>query len=269
MTMRQYKNLLLLALIFSGLVSCQSDEDGTDKELSFNLDTTGVLFDGGGISNVSFYCVPRHKIENGVQFLPTETVKDYNEILLDIQIHTERSGFYTADTAVNNAISRLAMKYCKEKSSFIVDEKKKYESSDWTEFFTAYINGEVMITCDKVLFGEEPGANLCEHFGVHQGTRCLPVGIDNPILLYNYGDQMPTVMSDYLPIGAWVQPYYFLEFDSQPSERYDSITLHLTLPLLMEHVRDYAVELYRGNNSGKIYTEEVFKADCTICFNWE
>lgn len=279
MTMRQYKNLLLLALIFSGLVSCQSDEDGTEKGLGFNLDDTGLLLDGGNISSVGFYCLELNKIHGGEHwqdyYAKTKTVKDYNEIQFDIEIYSG-SRYYPADTAVRNAIARLEEKYCKEKSSFIVDEMEKYARSSipgkgagWTEFMTAYINGEVMITCDKVLFGEEPGTNLCGHFRVLSDTQCLPVGINSPVLLYNYGEEMPTVMSEYLPTGAWIQYRYGLQFDSQPSERYDSITLHLTLPLLMEHVRDYAVELYRGNNPGKIFTEDVFNADCTICFNWE
>ena len=52
--MRQYRNILLFALIFAGLASCQSDEDGTDNGQEIFLDTTGLLLDGGRISRSAF-----------------------------------------------------------------------------------------------------------------------------------------------------------------------------------------------------------------------
>ena len=279
--MRQYRNILLFALIFAGLASCQSDEDGTDNGQEIFLDTTGLLLDGGRISSVSLYCLEKDRAGFGGEhwqdyYAKTKTVKDYSDIQLDVKIYRDSPGYFQSDTAVSNAISQLETKYYKEKTSFIVDEMEKYRRSSipskmaaWPDFITAYINGDVVITCDKVLYGQEPGTNLSGHLRVLSGTQCLPVGIESPSLLYNYGDQMPTVMSEYLPTGAWLQPDYWLEFDNQPSEKYDNITLHLTLPLLIEHSRDYAVELYKGNNASIKYTEHVFNADCTINFSWE
>ena len=293
--MRKYRILFLLALAFAGLVSCQSDEDGTENEQpeiangqeegenglsGVNLDTTGWLLDGGRISSVSLYCIKKNEIMGNVHwqdyYASTKTLKDYSEMQLDIKVNNDAQGYFPADTAVSNAISRLEVKYYKERTAFIVDEMLKYISSSipgkmagWPDFLTAYINGEVVITCDKVLYGEEPGTNLSGHFRVLSDTQCLPVGVENPSLLYNYGDQMPTILSEYLPTGAWLKPDYWLEFDNAPAEKYDNITLHLTFPLLLEHSRDYAVELYRGNNSDMKYTEHVFNADCSINFNWE
>lgn len=293
--MKKYLNMLLFALAFAGLASCQSNEEETengqievqdeqtgveDGQAEVNIDGTGLLLDGGEISGVSLYCLEKNRTEFGEQwqdyYAKTKTVKGYSEISLDIKVNRDAPGYYTTDTAEYRAISQLEAKYYKEKTAFIVDEMESYRRSSipgkmaaWPDFLTAYINGEVVITCDKVLYGEEPGTNLSGHFNVLSGTQCLPVGVDNPSLLYNYGDQMPTLLSEYLPTGAWLQPDYWLEFDNQPSEKYDNITLHLTFPLLIEHSRDYAVALYKGNNSDMKYTERVFNADCSINFDWE
>lgn len=45
--------------------------------------------------------------------------------------------------------------------------------------------------------------------------------------------------------------------------------LHLSLPVVKEHVRDIAVSRYRGTDYGQKCSETTFDKDCTIRFDWK
>ena len=109
-----------------------------------------------------------------------------------------------------------------------------------------------------------------EEFVEYARSRCLPIGIENPRMLYNFGDDIPTDMDKFFVKGTWLQPKYYLQFKELPTERFDELTLTVTFPMIREHVWDYAVAKYRGEDitTAKL-TEDVYKAECPIKFEWE
>ena len=88
-------------------------------------------------------------------------------------------------------------------------------------------------------------------------------------MLYGYEDELPSLTSERFPDGAWIQHEYRMELNTIPLEQYDSLTLHLSIPMTIEHVRDYMMSTYRGDSIGSRYTEQTFEADCPIKFNWD
>ena len=88
-------------------------------------------------------------------------------------------------------------------------------------------------------------------------------------MLYGYEDELPSLTSERFPDGAWIQHEYRMELKSLPEEKYDELTLHMTIPMKIEHVRDYMMSTYRGDSIGPRYTDQIFEADCLIKFKWD
>ena len=279
--MKQFFSFFLCVLFGLSFYSCQSDEPGPAE---VNIDIKGHLWDGGEISGINFYCIEKYNSHIGephYQYNPrVKTLKNYSDFYLQLEFNRNAPFYQTDDADEMVAIGKIEGDYEKSKSLFIVEEYEKYRHNNqrdeqWPNLFTAYTNGEVSITCDKVLFGEEPGTNLDKYFNVNKGltdldSRCLPVGIENPRMLYNFGEEIPSDMDKFFVKGTWLQPQYYLQFKDLPTEKYDELTLSVTFPMIREHVRNYAVAKYRGETvtSPKL-TEDVFKADCPIKFEWE
>lgn len=277
---------LLCILFGTTLFSCQSDEPGPAE---VDIDPKGSLWDGGQISGIGLYCIEKkHPILGEMSYddyyRMTKTVGSYSDFYLQLEFK-ERG--HDAPSADDVQIIIIQEDYEKSKSSFIVTEfdkfrQKNQRDAEWPDLFTAYTNGIVSITCDKVLYGEEPGTNLEKYFNVNRfyaeddlfveyaRSRCLPIGIENPRMLYNFGDDIPTDMDKFFVKGTWLQPKYYLQFKELPTERFDELTLTVTFPMIREHVWDYAVAKYRGEDitTAKL-TEDVYKAECQIKFEWE
>ena len=284
--MRYLFSFLLCVMFGLSFYSCQRDESGDEPgPVEIDADPTGFLIDGGEISDVGFYCLENNQPVLGEMSYydycwMTKTVGSYSDFYLQLKFNRNAPFYQTDDADEMVAIGKIEGDYEKSKSLFIVEEYEKYRHNNqrdeqWPNLFTAYTNGEVSITCDKVLFGEEPGTNLEKYFNVNKGltdldSRCLPVGIENPRMLYNFGEEIPSDMDKFFVKGTWLQPQYYLQFKELPTEKYDELTLSVTFPMIREHVRDYAVAKYRGETvtSPKL-TEDVFKADCPIKFEWE
>lgn len=274
MRITAYLLLLLSALMFS----CNSNGEDSDPGIgdSPQPDVVGHLLDGGRISAVSLFCLEKGVIyyDNWYNYyLKTKTLKGYENMELIFLIDMNGSTYKSEDTEEMKAIEKLAEKYEKDKSAFIVKDYREKnavkETVGWPDLLTAYTNGEVSITCDKPLYGEMPGVNLSKHFNISAASQCLAVGSETPYLLYTLGEQLPQTMDGYFPKGVWLQPEYCLEFQSKPSEKYDSLTFYLTVPMLIEGITDNALRQYKGETSGKVLKERVFKAECLIKFDWE
>ena len=269
------KNLLLYSLFWGLLFSaCQSDDEEPDKNELVNVDPTGLLLDGGSISDVLLYCLPEDGNSIGLQwweYYPmTKTLKDYSKLRLYIMFEEKASVYRSDNQQEMNEINKMEHKVVREKSQFIVDELKKYQKSGnpapWEDFYTAYVNGKVTITCDKALFGEKAGEDLSKYFSLLGESYCMPVGIENPRLLYNYGDAMPLVMKDFLVDRSWVRHHYWLEFQTYPAEKYEELTFTLTFPLTIEHTHDYAASQYMGKNEDMRLSTSTFTSECLIRF---
>lgn len=286
-TMKKISYILfgsLLAVVFN---SCQEDDIWDIHQEELYIDVVGLLVDGGQISDVGLYC-----LEAGPYYKPwfeyypeVKTLEDYSDIQhFCIIIHRDIPTYRSDDQEEMSVISEMEKEYYKEKAAFMIDAYEKYLGSafyreammnhddkhcwGWPELFTAYTTGEVSITCDKMLFGEEPGTNLSSYFTMTANNGCIPSGVDNPKLCYDFFDDKPTVMRDFFPDSVWLQPEYYLHFDIFPPEQYDSLTLTLTIPMLIEHSRNYVVAKYKGICEKSRYSNHSFIAECPIKFNW-
>lgn len=272
-------------LMLSGLVclfsqSCQNEEIGANDNHSItdeiNANTEGLLLDGGEISDISLFCIENNKSMIGKQWYEyypeTKTVSDYSSFKLILMLNRNAPIYIAEDIDERTSIAKIEYEYVIEKSLFIYENYKKYKESNpagWPDLFTAYLNGELSITCDKILFGQQPGTNLSSYFTVSAKSPCIPLGIENPKLLYKYGEELPIEVPKLLTKGTWLQPEYNLQFAKLPDEKYEDLTLYVTLPMVIEHVRDIAVSRYKGTELDNKYSEAAFKADCLIKFNWD
>lgn len=275
--MKVFKTSLLC--LFAGICmqSCQNDEletnNGNTSEIV--LPVEGLLLDGGLISDVSLYCIEKNNPHIGEQwneyYPETKTVKGYDAFRLLLYPHTNAPRYNSEDKKEMDAIKKIEEEYYKEKSTFILEAYNEYNKTGvtgWPEVFTAYTTEDITITCDKVLFGEQPGTNLTSHFALRSDVFCVPVGVEEPKLLYGFGET-PKRMSDLLVKGAWLHNEYYMEFAEQPAEKYNELTLSLSCPVLLEHARDLATAKYKGSDLPRKFSEKVFTSKCLIKFNWD
>lgn len=266
------KTVLILSCCLVCLFSCEKGNIADCPSPSL----VGLLLDGGPISDISLYCL-ENKMPVGQQelwydyYAKTKTVPDYGSFYLRLMLNRNGYNYTNSDYNVMSIISDMEHECERKKSSFIVEKYNDYVQKDMTEWptlFTAYLNGEVIITCDKVLFGEQPGTNLSSFFSVFAESRCIPIGIENPKILYGFGEEIPTKVPEFFVKETWLQPKYDLRFSEQPTEKYEELTLYITLPLMREHIRNIVVSEYKGLNLTKV-SESVLKSECLIKFNWE
>ena len=279
-----YLLLCCMLAVFLGACEKYNELEEPNPEPVPNIE--GLLIDGGRISKVGLYCLKSEPMYDAwFNYYPkVKTLNDYSDMSsLCLLLHDEQWTYITDNIEEMSAIYSLEEAYWKKKSSFILEAYNQYKASDfrreasrnndtrhiwgWPYFFTAYTNGEVTITCDRTLFGETPGTNLTKHFVINGFNGCMPVGVENPELRYTFFDDQPMLMSERFPVEVWLQPEYRLQFQTFPEEKYDSITLKLTMPLIIEHTREYAAATYKGKNPTPIFTEQVFTAECPIKFN--
>ena len=267
------------------LMACQNDDSKDTEPAAEHVSALGLFMDGAQITSVHLYFLDSSRTVGELSeeyWKRTKTVKDYSAFndfeygCLYMMVDIEGAEYcWPDDWEERVLIKNLEHEYYKEKSSFILEDFKKYWDSgkkqEWPAFFTACTNGDVSITCDKKLFGKMPGTNLSRHFTIatRYPTDCLPVGIENPSLLYTFGDEIPSVMDQYFVKGVWLQNEYFLGLKDLPTEKYDNLTLRLSIPMVIEHSRDYVVAKYKGLEFPDRFTEKVFTAECRINFDWD
>lgn len=171
-----------------------------------------------------------------------------------------------------NEVEKIEDEYLIKRYSFI-DEALHGNFFLYPSYYAAYVNGEVNITCDKILFGKEPGELLNEFFVLNKSytpdLRCIVAGVEEPGFLSGFEDELPTDMAQIFSPEAWLSRYsYAWAFKEMPKEKYPRVTFYLTFPVKKEHTRDYASAIYDGETPERIFTEEVFTAECTVVFKW-
>lgn len=282
---------MLYCVISLLCMSCQDEEDNGDRPDFPGPSYVGTLIDGGTISGIKLYCLKY--IENGRCEDPlfesrnptVKTVSNYSSYTLGLVLDYDAPNYVASSEDEEYAIRTKVYQQMKKKSSFMVDRYNaiydladKYKKPGWAYFYTAYVNGDVVITCDKTLFGKEPGTDLSPYFTVTAADRtnpvcsdfgiCIPTGIEAPKILYDFNTEKPREMSKWFTKGVWLLGRYYLDFAQQPSEKYDELTLHLTLPMIKENLRNMAVSEYKGIER-EVFTEPVYQAECKIKYNWE
>lgn len=249
----------LAALAMTTIVACDKEEEKI-KDVP-QPDTTGLMLDGGSINGITMRCGGDYAVK---------TLTDYSS--LNLQVEMETINKYQPDPEDDvkmkeyRTVRELTQDYYREKTKFI---KQEYNTIPKADFYTAYVNGEVSITCDKTLFGQESGKNIGKFFKLGAPTDYMPIGIDQPQLLYKSGDKLPDNVADFFPMHSWVLDRYWLTLHSIPEEKYDELTFKFTFPMITEYSYKYNLSKFRGIDEELIRKEEIFEAECLVKFNWE
>ncbi|MBR3454701.1 MAG: hypothetical protein IKH26_05220 [Bacteroidaceae bacterium] len=271
--MRHPANLLLLILLALSIHSCQKEED--DIPLSPILPPG--LVDGGKISSINLYCLEKDVPQKGIWFNyypKIKTIKDYSNIQLCLMVDTNIPLRESEDSEERSFIRKMEANYHSERISAVLNISKddgSYIDKGYLldGFMTAYVDGEAELTCDKTLFGEPPGTNLSKYF--YTLNNLIPIGVERPKMLHDmdFETPVPEPMNNFFQNEAWIRNKYYMELQSLPAERYNELTLHMTIPMKIEHVRDYMLSSSRGDSIAPRYTEQTFEADCLIKFEWD
>lgn len=258
--------IVLLSAIFGVLMCSCNDDDSTQHFENCPPLYVGYFISGGDIYDANLYCLNNLE-SNGMPtdefFDLTKYVKDYDDFKLCIRLK------YDTIPSLGNQYAQH--QYETKNYSFYIealDNYRKTNNSCQPKIATAYINGEVSITCDKTLFGEAPGTNLSKYFTVYDTCPCIIIGRENPKFLYNFGEELPKDMQSFFANDTWLQHSYWLEFTEHPSEKYDNLTFYMTLPMIRQHSREYYDSIELGHEEEMQYSEIVFTGECHLVFNW-
>ena len=264
----------LVALTMTTIAACDKEEENV-YNFPEQGEHIGLMLDGGGINGIDMYCVTNEIPKDDYA---VKTLTDYSYLNLNVKLRYTGGNVYRpefTEQQIQEWQDRVKMEheYYKEKTLFIQQEYRSdtlhhYEWG-WPHFFTAFVNGEVSITCDKTLFGLETGKNLGKYFSITAPTDCLPVGIENPYLLYGIGVEMPETVADFFQMESWILNKYWIKLTSIPEEQYDELTFKITFPMTVEHTCLYIASQYRGTNEELKRENKVFEAECLVKFNWE
>ena len=267
--MKHYLSILLCILLGCSFVSCEKEVTERPYPPPY---VKGRLADGGRISEI-LLTTKQYSYPN----LYGETISSYSELEMELDIRRSSKSSPLINPSNYDKINELQKEYVLAKSAFIQD---RYDNAiktlgfgawnhQWPNLYTAYVNGEVTITCDKPLFGEEPGTNLSKYLKITSTSCCLPVGVTEPYLLYDFGDSIPTNMHEYFIKEAWLQLSYKLYFCEAPSEKYDDLTLRISIPMIQECCEDYILAEYYGHPLESKYKESTFTSSLKIKFDWK
>ena len=262
-----------IGILAIALSSCHSDEEIDDYLDYPQPPSFGLLYDGGTISELNMYCTPKDELPDANDYLQrVKTIDSYSDLMLYIKIDDNKPRYECENTKDRQNISVMKMEYYREKTAFIL---KKFEEDLWeylwkdVDFFTAYTRESVTISCDRVLFGEEPGTDLSKYFNIDAQAPIMAVGIENPKMLYAFGSDLPETMDQYFPNETWLQPRYEITLAKEPEEKYDSITFRFSMPITVEDVDAYMVDKYYGKDSGQKLEKVDLNAECLVKFDWK
>ena len=267
------KIFIMFSLFFFTLFSCEKnkvegviEEEPYWREISY--DPYGLMEDGGYINHLYMQIPINNKAYD--RFDPDFSFEKYSDITLqynflgtcDEDKLIEKEGL-SARSWYRFIDSTYV--YFKTKTKPLQDAHKKSIKEGihypWIKFYTAYINGEVQITCDKTLFGKEKGENLAQFFDVVSDQLYMPHGIENPTLTYMLDKDVPKTVDKLLTEETWLEPSCIIKFDSIPEEKYNELTFRITIPIKMEHTYEYVMDKFKGREAELKTSEKTFSAE--------
>lgn len=135
-------------------------------------------------------------------------------------------------------------KYMHQSRQYIISntewtENHKIWPGDFSTISSAIV-GDVKISADKTLFGQEPGSNLSAHFNVWSPNACvITANFESPTIIYNAKDYMPTAISEYFVKDSYLAQSYAFYLADKPEENYEEVTFTITIPVEDQYVYDY------------------------------
>lgn len=230
----------------------------------------GMMNDGGYIHNLLIHIPPES--EAYVIHDPEAPFNNYSTMQLKLHFessfvavnfieenHLSNKEWYDFEDSLNN--------YYLSRTAFIQKELENYKQEHpWFLYNTAYINGEVTVTCDKALFGKTSGENLAQYFNVESRALFTPRGIENTVLTCIFDEDAPKKVNEFFTNETWTEGVYILRFDSIPEEKYNELKLTVTMPLKLEHTHKYMLNKLKGIDEKVEMTDKTVSANFTARF---
>jgi len=277
------KYLLIITMAVC-LLLCACNKDANEQlpndPAGYYLSSEGLMMDGQSIKELELYIIEREITNlsgfNIPAFYTNEyTYKQKEPVFADYSsvkiyaIFEHQGSIFVNDTTFNH----LIVDWYNRRTDFILAQyRQRTAPMEWPLFFTSYVNGDVQLTCDKVLFGHQPGEDLSQHFKVTPPYNYLPVGREQPRVQYSFDNRKQLLsgvpMADFFTKDSWMQSAYLIRFIDEPSERYDDLTFTLTFPASLEHVKEFCTSKYKGENAPMKVTDTTYTASFTAKFNW-
>lgn len=262
-----YSLLCTLSIIL--ITACSEHEDIRYKNNNGALPSYRYLNRGDAIKGVHLFPYMSNSSENcETQYITKQSISD---IIFSIRIDADLPIFKLGNKALNEELEIKVNEYLDSKAEiFRVDNKSHgilSENQSYEQFFTAFIDGEIEITSDQILFGMEPGENLMPFMRVVNNNSCQPVGIKEPYSMYHQ-DEIEELSADKILCNeSWLRFEYFLKFKDSPEEIYEEITFYLRMPMIKEHTMRYIGSLITNLDFGDHYENVVYEANTKIGFD--
>lgn len=255
-----------------GLCSCSHHED---PSLTLKPENFYCTVDGSIISNAQLYCIPFVKESSNdseTDNTNTQIINSYDEFFFKIKLETQNQGFHFYDKNKDKVFQSELYNYLHSKADLLRDNWDYHSKNGdfigygMDEFFTAYINNKVEITCDKTLFGLPAGENLIKHLKIIDNHTCQPIGIVPPYSIIHCDEIENSIENSIFQDKAWLRFNYNIGFKNIPEEMYDVITFRLKLPIVKENASHYISSLMKGYESKPQYEEITYESEVKIKF---
>lgn len=284
---------LLTCLIGVVVTSCQSDEP--EKE---PMSWCGGQWDRVWVEDAT--CLGSMKLRGVMryEYIESDTLTSYNSHDFDFELHRDNTKYFDFERDPDfSSIKSLSYAYINEKMKKINDLADSiYATLPYIEHpdslrdlgipdgkmfwypavFSATVNGKISVTCDKTLYGQKPGTNIADYFltGWHLNDIEI-IGVEEPkAILPSKNIHLP--LSEAYCEGLWLrsQSFHVFSFGTDkdgnfPTEKYDELTLTLSIPVKIESTYSYAASKYFNKQIGQHYTDTVFTASHKLYFKWE
>lgn len=282
--------ILVLAIVAASLLlsACNKDENEQSHDIILDAEQPpheGTMMDAAYITKLELYIMDEEILWLSGFDIPAVYVKDYmrknreplfsdySSVKMYAVFEKNGNGIPNDTSQIAKDINDLVYDWFFSKTDFIMEQYRQSDiPSQWPLFFTSYVNGDVQLTCDKVLFGQQPGEDLSQHFKVTPQNYYLPAGREQPRVQYSFENQKQLLsgvpMADFFTKDSWMQRDYLIRFMEEPTERYDELTFTLTFPASLEHVREFCTSKYKGENAPMRVTDTTYTASFTAKFNW-
>ena len=298
--MRKFLYFVLLLLVI--FVSCSKDSDEIKPNYPYHAlgpyFIVGTLIDGQGMTGFNLKCLHNstYDYSSSTYYHSIKTLSDYSQLNLyfvpeytsnpyqygcdSIDVHNilwSNDGnlpAYSAYKAQKVAFMTNAYNEFAEKHEEIKTGAIGWDWIGWVAYLTSYADGPLKITCDKKLFGLEPGEDLSSYFSVQSSALCIPKGIENPYLAYGfeegYKQELPTNIDAFFSKETWIQSWYYRFYlETYPTERYEDAVFNFTLPVANEKLCSHVIAATKGSSNKPFISHKVYTADCQVKFNWK
>lgn len=240
------RNYLSLAMFLCVAVFVSSCNNGDG---SVGVNSVPPVIDSAEFNYTMFSCVGdsldfKYLQNEGASVLDVKrTPLNYDNMVLFADFIPTHGGNFDAEDAIALQNETIGT-YMHQNRQYILNNIEWAENHKIypTSFlaFTSAIVGDVKISADKTLFGQEPGSNLSAHFNVWSPNACvITANFESPTIIYNAKDYMPTAISEYFVKDSYLAHAYAFYLTDKPEEIYDEITFTITIPVEDQYIYDY------------------------------